>query len=345
MVLIRETNPEFKASRGWAQKFMKRHSLVLRAKTSLSQKLPADLETHLTSFAVFIQRQRLEYNFEMKMIGNMDETPVYFDIVPNKTIDQRGVRSVQVKTTGGDKRHITVVLTCTADGQLPPPMVIFKGKRQLNLRAPPGFIIAVQEKAWMDAALMSRYIREIWFAYTKRSKSLLVLDSFKCHISDEAKNQIKRGNSIPAVIPGGCTSKLQPLDVSINRPFKAILRNQWQQYMMNWAANNDQGKPKPVDKQTILDWIINAYEYIKARPEMIKKSFKVTGISTALDGSENELIRNDNLVPVESAQSEAKMEEASDDIEFIDDTESEADEDFVARVFGDTDDESEFEGF
>lgn len=146
MVLIREANPDFKASHGWAQKFMKRHSPVLQARTSLSQMLPADIEAKLASFHDFIMRQHSEHDFEKELIGNMAETPVFFDIVPNKTIDQQGVRLVLVRKTGGDKSHIIVVLTCTAAGQVPPTIIIFKGKRQLNLRALPGFVVAVQKK-------------------------------------------------------------------------------------------------------------------------------------------------------------------------------------------------------
>ena len=42
--------PSFKASDGWAYKFMKRHKLVLRARTSMAQKLPGDLEKRITSY-------------------------------------------------------------------------------------------------------------------------------------------------------------------------------------------------------------------------------------------------------------------------------------------------------
>ena len=42
--IITPVSPNFKASDGWAQKFFRRHTLVLRAKTSLAQKLPRDLE-------------------------------------------------------------------------------------------------------------------------------------------------------------------------------------------------------------------------------------------------------------------------------------------------------------
>ena len=42
--------PDFKASDGWAHKFMRCHNLVLRAKTSLAQKLPGTLEERIQAF-------------------------------------------------------------------------------------------------------------------------------------------------------------------------------------------------------------------------------------------------------------------------------------------------------
>ena len=51
---------------------------------------------------------------------------------------------------GHEKRHLTVVLTCTADGGFLPPMIIFKGKtnRTINkLTIPKDFVVATQTKA------------------------------------------------------------------------------------------------------------------------------------------------------------------------------------------------------
>ena len=86
------TNPSFKASIGWAQKFMKRHGLTLRLKTKISQKLPDDLEEQILSFHRFVIQQRKAHQFKLSQIRNMDETPMCFDMPSNRTIDQKGMK-------------------------------------------------------------------------------------------------------------------------------------------------------------------------------------------------------------------------------------------------------------
>jgi hypothetical protein len=51
---------------------------------------------------------------------------------------------------------------------------------------------------------------------------MLVLDSMRAHISDISKERIQATDSILAVIPGGLTKLLQPLDISVNKTFKAM---------------------------------------------------------------------------------------------------------------------------
>ena len=57
--------------------------------------------------------------------------------------------------------------------------------------------------------------------------SLLVWDSFHAHLSRPIHGTLKSLNTEPAVFPGGMTSILQPLDVSINEPFKDRMRRKW----------------------------------------------------------------------------------------------------------------------
>ena len=64
---------------------------------------------------------------------------------------------------------------------------------------------------------MSEWLREI---YVKRlggffhtAPSLLIYDSMRAHFTDVVKKQVKQTNSVFAVIPGGLTKELQPLDI------------------------------------------------------------------------------------------------------------------------------------
>ena len=53
---------------------------------------------------------------------------MFFDLIPGCTIDKKGRKEVRVRSTGSEKRHVTVVLTCTTSGEMLPPMIIFRGK-------------------------------------------------------------------------------------------------------------------------------------------------------------------------------------------------------------------------
>ena len=64
----------------------------------------------------------------LPLIGNMDDTPVFFDMVPEKSLVQEGQKSVTIRTSRSELRHVTVVLTVAADGFILPPMIIFRAK-------------------------------------------------------------------------------------------------------------------------------------------------------------------------------------------------------------------------
>lgn len=131
-LILGDSFGDFKASAGWLNRFLIRHNLSLRSRTSLSQKLPADLETKIQSFTQYVRKLREDDEYEDDFIINMDETPVFFDLVPNKTVEKKGSKSVIVRTSNSDKRHVTIVLAVTASGKILPTMIIFKGKRKLK---------------------------------------------------------------------------------------------------------------------------------------------------------------------------------------------------------------------
>ena len=104
------------------------------------------------------------------LVANMDETPAFFDMIPAKSICKTGSRECIVRTSGSEKKHVTVVLSAAADGTMLPPMLIFKGKTDKTIKKlhiPEGFIVKTQEKSWMDEGLMEVWIEEIWLNYVR----------------------------------------------------------------------------------------------------------------------------------------------------------------------------------
>ena len=217
----------------------------------------------------------------------MDETPFYFDNVPNRTVEQVGAKTVRVLTTGSEKKRCTVVLCISDTGEFLTTMIIFKGKRKLKLIHPDSVVIRVQEKGWMNEELMLEWIELCVRPYTERKPSLLILDSFKGHLTKDVNSSMKKMNVLPAVIPGGCTSLLQPLDVCINKPLKDHAKKLWMVYMP--SMNNSTRSTKPTTKQQIVEWVAGISS------DMVVKSFKVTGLSNNLDVSESHMI-NENII-------------------------------------------------
>ena len=233
-----------------------------RAKTSIQQKLPAQLEKQLESFVKQVKELRKAHSFSPELIINMDETPLYFDMPVSRTINKRGARQIRVKSTGAEKRRFTVILACTASGKMLPPMMIFKGKRPLKkLRVPRGAVVMVQKKGWNDAPLTKVWIRKILTKHTQKRHALLVWDTFSGHMTEDVSALLSRSNVTSAVIPGGCTSKVQPLDVCLNKPFKGLFRNKWMDYMQQAVSQDEASCIKPATKQQIVEWVVLSSNY------------------------------------------------------------------------------------
>ena len=138
---------------------------------------------------------------------------------------------------------------------------------------------------------MLKWVKNVLLDYTKKVHTLLVFDAFHPHQHETVIDALRQGNVQTSIIPPGCTSKVQPVDVSLNKPFKAILKHKWEEYMQDMAEKEGahQKVPTPT-KQSVVEWVIEANDYLASNAAMVSKSFKVCGISNALDGTENDLI-------------------------------------------------------
>src|SRR3954451_10038643 len=103
--------------------FMSRYDLSNHRRTTVSQHLPEDLLEKQQSFLSFVLYRRIQYDYPLQFIGNMDETPVAFDLPNSYTLEKYYSNTISIKTTKYERSTFTVVLGCMADGSKLPPVV------------------------------------------------------------------------------------------------------------------------------------------------------------------------------------------------------------------------------
>ena len=90
---------------------------------------------------------------------------------------------------------------------------------QRSLRVPPNVRVRASTNDWMTAEEYQHWLVHIYGKEIQRR--LLIVDSYKPQQTEDSIKKVKDScNSDVIIIPGGCTSILQPMDRCINRPFK-----------------------------------------------------------------------------------------------------------------------------
>ena len=84
--------------------------------------------------------------------------------------------------------------------------------------------------------------------------ALLLFDNFKAQCTGTLLTHIDAHNVYVVLIPANCTDRLQPLDISVNKPAKDFLHKQFQQWYSAKVCCQFQVDPKePVNlRSTIL---------------------------------------------------------------------------------------------
>lgn len=125
----------------------------------------------------------------------------------------------------------------------------------------------------MDADLVCKWI-QVMLPHGEdlsMNRRLLIMDSFRAHLTTAVKAKCAQHNLIQAVIPGGLTGELQPLDIAVNRSFKALLR----QHLLH-AASNLERKPKEAMDHFHLRLLCRAVRraWSDVKPSIIRTGFR-----------------------------------------------------------------------
>ena len=130
-----------------------------------------------------------------------------------------------LRSTGHDKLFQTAVLSVNMDGSKNIPFIVFKGKgtsrsaEAKQLREREDVVAVLSDNGWINSMLVCQWLESVFTEVDISQPALLVWDSFCAHIyTDIVKKTLHNLNIKTVIIPGGCTSKLQTLDVCINHP-------------------------------------------------------------------------------------------------------------------------------
>ena len=118
-----------------------------------------------------------------------------------------------MRTSGCEKKHVTVVLAIAVNGGILPLMIIFKRNTDHAIKylsIPESFCVVTLEKAWMDATLVNVCCQKRWLAYVypkakemNFSKSFMVMGAFKAHFTDGVKAAMLVDDTGSIQVPAG----------------------------------------------------------------------------------------------------------------------------------------------
>ena len=111
---------------------MERNNLSLRIPGHIGRLLPKDTKNTVINYIIELIKLIKEGGYEEYNVINMDETPLYLNMAPNKNVVRKGTRNVVISTNNQEKIRITYILTFCVDRDKLAPYIIFKGK---NLKA------------------------------------------------------------------------------------------------------------------------------------------------------------------------------------------------------------------
>ena len=143
-----------------------------------------------------------------------------------------------------DKRKITATFTISMSGKFLTIQVIYEGntKRCLpKFTFPASFDGTFSENHWSisvsDTEKSLSFFNKIVFSYFKNGRkakgypdeqmSLIITDTFKGQDNDKVAKLFCKSNCALIIVPHILTNKFQPLDITVNKPAKSLIKDKY----------------------------------------------------------------------------------------------------------------------
>ncbi|CAB1351049.1 unnamed protein product [Coregonus sp. 'balchen'] len=287
----------------WAVEFMLRHNLSLQASCSAKRPLPRNVYESVRIFTRFVCKQVKDVGFRPPTIGCIDELSVFVDLDNLKTSPEA------FQLIGTREPLIEVVLAGLADGTMLPTMVFLKGNPpHLQKAIPDSVFLEARPQGFTDDERLQLWLSKVWQKHVNPQaggKGLLIIDTHHGHLADDFLAALNSSNTLPAVIPIGCSCRLQPLELCVAPVMKEFLQARWcEMYTQNEGAV----ALGPADLALMLvECLGDVVSCLVTQPQILQQSFMMVSTPPQEEGEEGpaELVQSltEALVALSPARS------------------------------------------
>ena len=303
--LLTQHGGHIEITKAWAKSLFQRMGYVKRKCSNAGKITVARFEELQEEFLADIKAEVLMNDIPPSLIFNWDQTALKFVPTGEWTMHRAKEKIISIASSD-DKRQITAVLAITLTGEYLPPQLIYQGKTlrcHPKVSFPEEWDIWHSDNHWSNEDTMARYIKEIVVPFISQKREALKLD--KTHpavaICDCFKGQtipgiqalLEEHNIISIHVPANCTDKLQPLDISINKPLKDEMKRRfqiWYAEEVEKQLNNnipvEQLKvevPAAIIKNKSASWMMSAWQELQQRSDVAINGFRKAGILQAVN--------------------------------------------------------------
>ena len=167
-------------------------------------------------------------------ICNYDDTNVTNEPDAKKVICRKGRKRVERKINHS-RASVSIMYSGFADGELLPPMVVYKSKNvytNWTNGGPDGTIYDCTSSGWFDFHTFENWFFKIYLprAKEKVGPKILIGDNLSSHFSFDVVEACKEYNIRFISLPPNSTHLTQPLDVCFFRPAK----RHWRKVLSDW---------------------------------------------------------------------------------------------------------------
>ena len=115
--------------------------------------------------------------------------------------------------------------------------------------------------------------------------ALALFDVFKGQCTAKVLELLEENNILFVTVPNNCTDRLQPLDLSVNKPAKDYVRAKFREWygsqickQLNDDIKEDVDMRMSVMKPITARWMIDLHGYLSSRPSIIVHGFWAAGL-------------------------------------------------------------------